>query len=136
MRLFFCLMVGFLSFSGCKKKIESIKEDLLIKLIVDGQWAVNKYTKGATDETYQFSAYSFQFKKDFTVDAIRNGAVDNTGTWSGDVNTRIITSNFTNANPTLMLLNGNWYVTDSGMDYVETTQTINNEACFLRLLKK
>lgn len=136
MRLFICLIVGLLSVTSCKKKVENIKEDLLIKLIVNGQWSVNKYTKGATDVTYQFSPYSFQFKKDLTVDAIRNGAVDNTGTWSGDINTKIITSNFPNPNPVLSLLNGTWHVTDSGLDYVESTQTINSESCFLKLTKK
>jgi hypothetical protein len=136
MRFIFCLVVAFVSFSGCKKKVESIKEDLLLKLIVEGQWFVKKYDKGSTDITAAFSPYSFQFKKDFTVDAINFGTVENTGTWNGSIDTKTITSNFQNPSPTLALLNGTWLVTDSGLDYVKATQSINGQACLLLLQKK
>jgi hypothetical protein len=125
-----------LVFSGCKKAIEEKKEDLLVNLIVDGQWVVAKYTKGRTDVTADFSPYSFQFKRNFTVDAIHINTVETTGTWNGDINTKTIVSNFTNSNPILILLNGTWHVTDSGLTYVESTQTVNGEERFLRLVKK
>ena len=140
MRLALCLMVVLLPALGCKKKIESVKEDLLINLIVSSEWVVAKYTKGAADVTGDFSPYSFQFKKNFTVDAINNSTinptVETTGTWNGDIQTRTIVSNFPNSNPILSLLNGTWLVKDSGLDYVESTQTISGETCFLRLIKK
>src|SRR5438874_1867615 len=116
MRFIFCLAVALVSFSGCKKKVESVKEDLLLKLIVEGQWFVKKYDKGSNEITSAFSAYSFQFKKNFTVDAINYGTVENTGTWNGSIDTKTITSNFQNPSPTLALLNGTWLVTDSGLD--------------------
>ena len=131
-----CVVAALLSISACKKKVESVKEDLLVKVIVDGQWAVTKYTQGSNDLTAIFSPYSFQFKKDFTVDAINNNAVEKTGTWNGSIATKTITSNFPDPNPILQLLNGNWLITDSGLTYVESTQTINGNACFLRLVKK
>lgn len=136
MRFLIYFIACALCFSGCKKKVEDVKEDLLVKLIVDGQWAVTKYTKGTADVTADFSPYSFQFKKDFTVDAVNNNAIENTGTWNGDIGTRTIVSNFPNPNPILILLNGTWHVTDSGLTYVESSQTINGENCFLRLVKK
>jgi len=129
-------MVVLLPALGCKKKVENVKEDLLIKLIVSGQGAVTKYTKGATDVTADFSPYSFQFKKDFTVDAINNGTVEASGTWNGEIATKTIVSNFPNPNPILSRLNGTWHIKDSGLDYVESTQTISGNACFLRLKKK
>ena len=136
MRFLICLLAVVLCVSGCKKKIEAVQEDLLVKLIVDGQWTVTEYKKGSTDVTSGFSPYSFQFKKNFTVDAINNTAVENTGIWNGSFATRTITSNFPNPNPILVLLNGTWRVTDSGLTYVESKQTVNNESCFLRLDKK
>lgn len=122
--------------SGCQKKVESVQEDMLIKLIVSSEWVVTKYTKGTVEVTGDFSPYSFLFKKDFTVDAINNNIVEKTGTWNGDIATKTINSNFPNPNPILVLLNGTWLITDSGLTYVESKQTINGENCFLRLVKK
>lgn len=136
MRLALCFMVVLLPALGCKKKIENVKEDLLVNLIVSSQWVVTKYTKGTTDVTADFSPYSFQFRKNFTVDAINNGTVETTGTWDGDIATKTIVSNFPNPNTILVRLNGTWLVKDSGLDYVESTQTIGGETCFLRLVKK
>lgn len=135
MRFLICLMVLTLAASGCKKKIVATQEDMLVNLIADGQWAVTKYTKGTTDVTGDFSPYTFQFKKNFTVDAIVNGTVENTGTWNGSIATRTITSDFPNPNPILVLLNGTWQVTGSGLDYVESTRTMAGETRFLRLVK-
>lgn len=132
--LYVCLV--FFAAAGCKKKVESVKEDLLVKLIVEGQWAVTKYTRGSADVTAEFSPYSFQFNRNFTVDALNNNIVETTGTWNGDITTKTITSNFPNPNLILVKLNGNWLVTDSGLTYVECTQTINGDACFLRLVKR
>jgi len=134
-RFFVCIVVTSLLLSGCKKKVENIQQDLLIDLIVSSPWEVSKYTKGPADITTDFSLYSFQFKQDFTVDALKDNLVEKTGTWNGDIATKTIQSNFPNPNPTLMQLNGTWLVTDSGLDYVESTQTINGESCFLRLEK-
>lgn len=136
MRFVTYLAVALFSFTACKKKVENVKEDLLLKLIVSGQWAVTKYTADTSNVTADFSPYRFQFKKDFTVDALNKGAVENTGTWNGSITTKTITSNFPNPNPTLLRLNGTWLVTDSGLDYVESTQTVNGKHCFLRLDKK
>ena len=83
-----------------------------------------------------FSGYRFQFKDDNTVDAIKNGAVEKTGSWVGNATSRTIVSNFTNAAAALMLLNGTWYVNDSGLTYVVASQTVNGEARNLRLDKQ
>jgi hypothetical protein len=113
MRFYIYAVFLALAFSGCKKQIEEKKEDLLVNLIVSGQWVVAKYTKGPADVTDDFSPYSFQFKRDFTVDAINattNNAVENTGTWNGDIVTKTIVSNIPKPNPILILLIGTWLV--------------------------
>lgn len=135
MRFLICA-VAVLCFAGCKKTVEKTQQDLLIKLITTGQWSVTSYVKGPNDITPDFSAYKFQFKEDRTVDAIKSNAVEKTGSWDGSMETKTIVSNFTNANTTLTLLNGNWYITDSGLTYVISTQTVNGELRKLRLDKQ
>lgn len=118
------------------KTVEEQQKDLLVQLITNGQWAVTNYTKGTTDVTADFSGYRFQFKDDSTVDAIKNSAVEKTGSWVGNATSRTIQSQFTNAAVALMLLNGTWYVNDSGLTYVVASQTVNGEARNLRLDKQ
>jgi hypothetical protein len=126
-----------LIFAACSTKtVEEQQKDLLVQLITNGQWAVTTYTKGTVDRTADFSGYKFQFKDNNTVDAIKNGAVEKTGSWVGNATTRTIQSEFTNAAPALMLLNGTWYVDDSGLTYVKASQTVSGEPRILRLDKQ
>lgn len=120
---------------SCRKAIESAQEDLVIKAMTDGQWRVTKYIKGAADLSPDFSQYTFQFKSNETVDAITNATVENTGTWKGDAAARTIVSSFTNATPTVTLLNGTWQITKNSWTFVEATQTVNGEIRSLRLDK-
>lgn len=86
--------------------------------------------------TTSFATYKFQFKTDFTVDAINNGAVENTGTWNADAVAQSITSNFSNAANPLLLLNGTWTITNSSWTWVEAKQNLNGELLSLRLDKQ
>ncbi|RYZ27128.1 MAG: hypothetical protein EOO10_13645 [Chitinophagaceae bacterium] len=121
--------------SSCKKFVDSVQEDLVIKAMTDGQWRVTSFKRDNTDVTAGFSSYTFQFRQDKTVEAINNGAVESRGTWNGNAENKTIASNFTNAAATLMLLNGTWQITNNSWTYVEATQTINNEVRTLRLDK-
>ena len=129
--------LAMLLFSGCSTKtVEEQQTDLLVQLIVNGQWSVTNFMRGTNDVTADFTGYKFQFKDDKTVDAIKNGSVEATGSWVGNATSRTIVSQFTNAAATLMLLNGTWNVTDSGLTYVKSTQTVNGEERKLRLDKQ
>jgi hypothetical protein len=123
------------SFTSCKKAIENAQEDALIKIMTGGQWVVTTFKKGLEDVTVDFSGYKFQFKSNRTVDAIKNNTVEKTGTWDGNAYNRSIVSNFANATNPLVLLNGTFIITDSGLDYVEANQTVNGEVRMLRLDK-
>lgn len=107
----------------------------MIKAMTDGQWRVTKLTRDGNDVTASFSPYMFQFKANETVDAIKNGTTESTGTWKGDAEKRTIVSAFSNANQTLLLLNGTWQITRNSWTYVEATQTVNSEVRTLRLDK-
>lgn len=140
MRSIICLLVVVLLATACKKQVEAKKEDLLLNLITDGRWDVTKFLRSTgrdtTDETGNFSPYSFQFKKDFTVDALNNGRVEATGTWQGSMETYTVTSSFPTYNPILLLLNGTWQLTDADVNFVEAHRTDGIEYRFLRLVKE
>jgi hypothetical protein len=127
-------IVLFLVLSGCIK--EKKQENLVIKAMTNGQWKVTGFNKGGTDITSDFTAYLFQFKTDFTVDAINNGSIEKTGSWNADASAQTITSNFANAVNPLALLNGTWTITNNSWTWVEARQTLNNELLTLRLDKQ
>ena|SRR5687767_14828439 len=136
MKFITCIALALMLGACSTKTVEEQQTDLLVQLITSGQWVVSNYTKGGADVTADFSGYRFQFKDNNTVDAIKNGSVEKTGSWVGNATSRTIISEFTNAAAALMLLNGTWYVNDSGLTFVVASQTVNGEARNLRLDKQ
>ena len=122
-------------FTGCKKTIEKIKENAVINAMTDGQWVITIFEKDGTVITTDFTGYKFQYHKNYTVDAIKNGAVEKTGTWNGDANTMMITASFLNASHPLDMINGNWHIDDNSWTYVVASQTGGGETKKLRLEK-
>lgn len=120
--------------AGCKK--EKKVENIVIQAMVNGQWKVSNFNKGGTDMTANFAPYKFQFKTDYTVDAINNGTVEKTGTWNADAVAQSITSNFSNAVDPVALLNGTWAITNNSWTWVEAKQTASGELLLLRLDKQ
>ena len=129
----FCLL--FL-FTGCKKSIEKIQEDAIIKAMTDGQWTVTSFVQNGTDITTNFSGYKFQYYSNKTVDAIKNGTVEKTGTWDGEASTMTTWANFINAIAPLSLINGSWHIDNSSWTYVVATQTAAGETKTMRLDKQ
>lgn len=120
--------------AACNK--EKKAENIVVQAMVNGQWKVTSFNKGGTDVTSSFSSYKFQFKSNFTVDAINNGTVEMTGNWDADAVAQSITSNFTNAGDPVMLLNGTWAITNNSWTWVEAKQTLNGQLYTLRLDKQ
>ena len=135
MRYIFLAIVGMVLLGSCKKAIEQTQLDALMKLITSGQWKVTSFKKDATDITSQFADYKFQFKEEGTVDAIKDGRVDKTGTWAGNTTNLSIQSSFGAVEAPLNLLNGTWYVTKTSLTFEESYQQVNGETHFLRLDK-
>lgn len=134
-QLILILLASFL-LSGCKKAIENKVQDAILKAMTDGKWVITSFTTNGNDITSDFSAYKFQYFSDYTVDAIKNGAVDKTGTWQGDVNSMTIFANFPNAMNPLLLLNGTWHITNYDWTYVIANMTVGSEARALKLEKQ
>lgn len=120
--------------AACKK--EKKAENLVIQAMVSGEWKVTNFNKGGTDKTADFGPYKFQFKTNFTVDAINNGTAEKTGSWDAYASSQSIVTNFTNATNPLVWLNGTWKITNNSWTWVEASQTANGEFMNLRLDKQ
>ena len=122
--------------AGCKKTIDNVQEDLVIKAMTDGRWIVTNFTLNATNITADFTTYKFKYYSNKTVDAIKNGTVEKTGTWDGNAATMTTSANFTGAVYPLTLINGSWQIVRNGWTYVEATQTIGSDTKTMRLDKE
>lgn len=120
---------------GCKKLIEEVKEDMVIKAMTDGQWKITHFVHNGTNITTDFSAYKFQYYSNKTVDAIKNGAVEKTGTWDGNASTMTTSASFIGVTTPLSLINGDWKIDRNSWTYVEATQTVGAETKTMRLDK-
>ena len=121
--------------SGCKKSIEKIAEDLVIKAMTDGQWRVTNFVNNGTNITADFTNYKFQYYENRTVDAINNGTVEKTGTWNGNATAMTTSANFIAPAYPLNLINGEWHIVRNSWTYIEVTQTIGPDTKIMRLDK-
>ncbi len=103
-------------------------------IITNGQWYVEQYFEDTTNVTSDFLNYQFQFKEDRTVTGIR-GAETHEGTWTEDVATLSINSQFPTAPAPLTRLNGTWKFKDSSPDFVKAEMTTASGKNVLRLRK-
>jgi PBP1b-binding outer membrane lipoprotein LpoB len=122
--------------TGCKKTIENAQDDLVIRAMTDGEWVISSFTVNSNPITPDFSTYKFKYYSNRTVDAIKSGTVEKTGTWDGNTTTMIISANFSAATYPLNQINGSWLITRNGWTYVEATQTVGPDVKTLRLDKQ
>lgn len=131
------LLLGLLAgLFSCEKAEEKIQQNIILDAMTSGYWKVSSYKMGGMDHTTGFSPYKFQFKTNYTVDALRNASVEKTGSWQADPAARTITSSFSTAADPLNLLNGTWTITKNSWTYVEASQTVSGTEHSLRLDKE
>jgi hypothetical protein len=135
-KIIFFLLVAALASTSCKKAVEKKQEDLIIKAMTDGQWIVTNFAQNGTDLTTDFSGYKFQYFSNRTVDAIKNGTVEKTGTWDGDVTTMSTWANFTNASNPILRLNGTWHIDKNSWTFVVLSQIVGADSKTMRLEKQ
>jgi hypothetical protein len=135
MKRFLPLLAFFVFTLSCKKAKENIYQDLVIKAMTDGQWAITSFTLNGTNITSDFTGYKFQYHSNKTVDAIKNGSVEKTGTWDGNASTMTTSANFPSAANPLLHINGNWNITNNSWTYVVATQTVGTDVKNMRLDK-
>lgn len=108
---------------------------MLVSAITNGVWIVEQYKEDTSDITAGFQGYEFRFSENGTVTGTKDGNTAN-GTWTGDINTRTISSNFPNIGEPVKKLNGIWLLTDTYWDYVEALMTTETGKNQLHLRKK
>jgi len=135
MKRLYIVLFAVLALTGCKKAIEKIAEDMVIKAMTDGQWIITSFTQNGNDITTDFTGYKFKYYENRTVDAIKNDILERTGTWNGDVATMTTSANFTGAPNPIALINGSWKITNSTWTTVEANQTNGTEVKTLKLKK-
>ena len=126
----------FVLLAGCKKTVQNIQEDLVIKAMTDGQWAITSFTLNGNNITSDFATYKFKYYSNKTVDAINSGTTERTGNWDGDAATMTTSASFTGAVYPLSLINGSWHITRNSWTYVEATQTSGSDTKTMRLDKQ
>lgn len=124
-----------ISMTSCKKTLEEKARDIVLDAMTSGTWEITKFTVNGTNITSDFAGYSFQYHKNETVDAIKNGSIQSTGSWSGDAANMSISANFMNVSEPLLLINGQWSITNNSWTFVEASQTIGSQVKTLRLDK-
>jgi hypothetical protein len=130
------LIVLLFSLAGCKKAVEVIQEDLVVKAMTDGQWVITSFTLNSTNITADFPTYKFKYYSNKTVDAIKNGTTEKTGSWDGNASAMTTWANFTSASYPLSLINGTWNIINNGWTFVVATQTNGSETKTMRLDKQ
>jgi hypothetical protein len=122
--------------TGCKKYVEKQAQNALVYAMVNGQWTVTSFVQNGTTITTDFDGYSFKYYENKTVDAIKNGTVQKTGNWDGNIDTKTTWASFTGVTQPLSLINGNWHINDSGWSFVIATQTDGTDTKTMRLDKQ
>ena len=123
-------------FTGCKKKIEDIQQDLVVKAMTDGQWVITKFTQNSNDITTTFASYKFKYYSNKTVDAIKNGILEKTGNWDGNATNLTTWADFPNATSPLSLINGTWHIDNNSWTFVIASQISGSESKTMRLDKQ
>ena len=133
--ILFLLLIA--SLSSCKKYIQQQEKNAVLQIMTTGVWYVQLYKQNNIDITNSFSGYLFKFDANGVVTGTKNSA-STTGSWSADVSTVTISSDFPSAPDPLKELNETWKITDSGPTYVvaNSKDSVNSTSNALRLQKQ
>ena len=121
---------------SCEKAIEKQAEDLVLQAMTSGQWKITNFVHNGNNITADFSTYRFKYYKTKTVDAIKNGTVEQTGQWDGNATAQTTWANFSGAVHPINLINGTWNIVNNSWTYVTATQNVGGETKSMRLDKE
>lgn len=135
------LTVGFYSLfllvgCDCNKPPTIIPEDLLVKVLTEGEWSITNFTMNSTNYTQDYAGWRVKFHSNKTADAKFNAAVVYTGTWDGSQSTMTFTCNFPGATLPISRVIGTWNVIPSGSRIVDGTQTVGTDVKTMKLYRE
>lgn len=124
------------AFTSCKKAIQNSQEDLVLLAMTSGQWKISNFVYNGNNITSDYSTYRFKYYKNKTVDAIKNGTLEQTGQWDGNSANQTTWANFNGAAYPINLINGTWNIVNNSWTHVTATQNIGSETKTMRLDKE
>ncbi|MEJ7735835.1 MAG: hypothetical protein WKF97_00300 [Chitinophagaceae bacterium] len=124
-----------ITFASCKKMISKQVHNYIVNLVTNGHWYLEEFIENGNNKTAEFAIYEFQFYENGRVDAIKVNATES-GTWSGDIDTKTITVNFPLAADPLKKVNTAWKIRDSYVDVVMAESNSAGGLSTMRLRKK
>lgn len=130
------LLILVFSLTTCKKAVQRSAEDAIVVAMVNGQWAITNFVQNGTNHTADFNNYKFQYYSNKTVDAIKNGTIEQTGNWDGNAATMTTSANFPVATTPLNLINGDWHIDNNSWTFVIASQINSTETKTMRLDKQ
>jgi hypothetical protein len=114
------LMAGLLS-TGCTRNNGGVDDNTPIsQVITQGSWFVHYYFENGTDETSDFSGYSFTFATNGSFTATKAGVTTN-GNWSEitDDGVKKLVLNLVTADPKLDNVNDDWVIVSKTADFID-----------------
>jgi hypothetical protein len=125
-----------IALSGCKKAIENTQQDLVLLAMTSGQWKITSFTHNGNNITADYSTYRFKYHDNKTVDAIKNGTVEQTGQWDGNAQNQTTWANFNGSVYPINLINGTWNIVNNSWTHVTASQTNGSDTKMMRLDKE
>jgi len=134
--LYLIMALPVMTLFSCKKSLDERKEEYILGVMTNGRWFLEYYAENGVDMTADFNGYEFQFHESGKLDGTRNNLTQ-TGNWSGDINTLILTVNFSSPDAVLQKLNHRWQwlKANIGLVFAET-QTALGTKISIRLRRK
>jgi len=111
--------------ASCSKSLDNNTSDIA----ASGTWRVTLFTNSGTDETADFTGYTFTFSSNGTVAALKSGITQN-GTWSVDNSSGKFIINLgpkDNSNKPLGELTDDWKIISSSNSEIKLKDDSNNE---------
>jgi hypothetical protein len=115
------LFASALLVTGCTKNNDPVDSNTPIsQVITQGSWIVHYYFENGTDETSDFSGYSFTFAASGSFTATKSGVATN-GTWSEitDDGKKKLVLNLATADPKLDNVNDDWVIVSKSNSLIE-----------------
>lgn len=135
--LYLIVALPVMTMFSCKKKsLDERKEEYILGVMTNGRWFLEYYMEDGVEMTDSFKDYEFQFYEGGKLDASKNNTTQ-TGNWSGDINTLVLTVHFSSPDKVLQKLNHHWQwlKANIGLVFAET-QTASGTKISIRLRRK
>lgn len=134
--LYLIVALPVMTLFSCKKSSDERKEEYILGVMTNGRWFLEYYAENGVDMTQDFNGYEFQFYESGKLEGTKNNTTQ-TGKWSGDINTLILTVNFSSPDNVLQKLNHQWQwlKANIGLVFAET-QTALGTKISIRLRRK